>query len=171
MLFATRTSQKNGRFLPPVPFPPAPPATRFEVEIQSSLSLSIYLSLSLVLSPILSSRPRLSKSARSPHPLPDVTRAVIFQPSSQLQWSLYSCSVSFFHFSEFFVTAVFKPDVVSYNCKSKPLNTYVVTRTVCCLLATSIQPARNSKRYVAVFFPKCVDAWFDHCCFLRITGS
>eukprot|EP00752_Nemacystus_decipiens_P005538 g5010.t1 len=35
--------------------------------------------------------------------------------SRLLQWSLYSCSVSFFHFSEFFVTAVFKPDVVSYN--------------------------------------------------------
>ncbi|CAM9221092.1 unnamed protein product, partial [Sphacelaria rigidula] len=33
----------------------------------------------------------------------------------QLQWSLYACSVSFFHSSEFFVTAVFKPDVVSYN--------------------------------------------------------
>ncbi len=35
----------------------------------------------------------------------------------QLQWSLYSCSVAFFHFSEFFVTAVFKPDRVSYNCE------------------------------------------------------
>ncbi|CAM9885043.1 unnamed protein product, partial [Ectocarpus sp. 13 AM-2016] len=35
--------------------------------------------------------------------------------SRLLQWSLYSCSLSFFHFSEFFVTAVFKPDIVSYN--------------------------------------------------------
>eukprot|EP00904_Undaria_pinnatifida_P000818 jgi/Undpi1/10737/HiC_scaffold_29.g13185.m1 len=35
--------------------------------------------------------------------------------SRLLQWSLYSCSVSFFHFSEFFVTAVYKPDIVSYN--------------------------------------------------------
>ncbi|CAM9936028.1 unnamed protein product, partial [Discosporangium mesarthrocarpum] len=35
--------------------------------------------------------------------------------SRLLQWSLYATSLSFFHFSEFFVTAMHKPGVVSYD--------------------------------------------------------
>ncbi|CAM9933866.1 unnamed protein product [Ascophyllum nodosum] len=35
--------------------------------------------------------------------------------SRLLQWSLYVCSVSFFHFSEFFMTALYRPDEVSYK--------------------------------------------------------
>jgi hypothetical protein len=35
----------------------------------------------------------------------------------QLQWSLYAVALSTFHFMEFFSTALFKPDTVSYDCK------------------------------------------------------
>eukprot|EP00953_Heterococcus_sp_UTEX-ZZ885_P001785 1487-Heterococcus_DN1.PRE.1 len=33
----------------------------------------------------------------------------------QLQWSLYAVALSTFHFMEFFSTALFKPDTVSYD--------------------------------------------------------
>lgn len=35
----------------------------------------------------------------------------------QLRWSVYLVSLSFFHFSEFFTTALYKPEAATYDCE------------------------------------------------------
>jgi protein-S-isoprenylcysteine O-methyltransferase len=83
----------------------------------------------------------------------------------QFRWCLYVVSLSFFHFSEFLTTALYKPDTTTYDCESPHTEPTSLRRPSRSSLKLKRVPAafviNHSEEYTAAAIASWAEYWLE----------